>query len=196
MLRHVPRVYTSSKSKILDAAEQVILRDGPKGLSVDAVLREANVSKGGFFHHFATKEALLGALMDRLAAGIEEQAAALVTADTRSVGRVLRAQISLVFDMPPRERERTRALVLALLSAVLDQPRVAQRARRANEVALASATRDGVGLGPALVVQLALDGYFLGESFGTLKLDAARKLAIRETLLSLVVGPKRGRNAR
>lgn len=192
----MPRVYTSSKSKILDAAEQVILRDGPKGLSVDAVLREAKVSKGGFFHHFATKDALLGALMERLTAEVEEQAAARVTADTRSIGRVLRAQIALAFDMPPAQRERTRALVLALLSAVMEQPRVAQRARRSNEAALASATADGVALGPALVVQLALDGYFLGESFGTLKLDAARKLAIRETLLSLVDGSKRGRNAK
>ncbi len=188
------RIYSSSKSKILDAAEQVILRDGPKGLSVDAVLREAKVSKVGFFHHFATKEALLGALMDRLASSVELQAAERVAGDTHKIGRMLRAQIALAFDMPPAQRERIRALVLALLSAVMDQPRVAQRARRTNESALAAAMADGVGLGPALVVQLALDGYFLGESFGTLKLDAARKLAIRDTLLALVAGPKRGRH--
>jgi AcrR family transcriptional regulator len=40
----------------------VILRDGPHGVSVDAVLAESAMSKGGFFHHFPTKAAVLGGL--------------------------------------------------------------------------------------------------------------------------------------
>lgn len=189
----MPRVYTSSREKILDATERVILRDGPRGVSVDAVLKEAAISKGGFFHHFATKDALLGALIERLSAGVAAQAAGSMQGDASQRGRFLRAQIALAFDMPPAERERTRALVLALLAAVMEAPAVASQARRSNEEAIAAATEDGVPLGPALVVQLALDGYFLGQSFATIKLDAKRRTAIRETLLSLVAEPKRAR---
>jgi AcrR family transcriptional regulator len=189
----VPRIYPSAKNKILDATERVILRDGPRGVSVDAVLREADVSKGGFFHHFSSKEALLGALMERLTSMIGEQVAASMLNDGQPGGRSLRAQIALAFDMPKSERERVRALVLALLTAVMEASGpVKQKARKANEDAIAVAQAEGADLGVALVVQLALDGYFLGESFGTLKLDANRKQAIRDTLMALVTNKAKG----
>jgi AcrR family transcriptional regulator len=179
----VPRVYKNSKNEILDAAERVILRDGPGGLSVDAVLLEAGVSKGGFFHHFATKEALLGALLERLSAAVAERATASIGRDAEPFARSLRGQIALAFDMPRADRERTRALVLA---AVMEAPAVAKHARVANERSLSVARAEGVDAGIALVVQLALDGYFLSESFGTLRLDKRRKTELRETLLGLL----------
>jgi AcrR family transcriptional regulator len=178
----MPRVYSSARTKILDATERLILRDGPQGLSVDAVLREAAVSKGGFFHHFKTKDALLAALLERLAGALNDQ---LARASQHGRG-VLPAMISIAFDMPHAERERTRALVLALLAAVMDAPRVAKAARDANAQSLTVARQSGVDVGVALVVQLALDGYFLGESFGTLKLDSKKKRALRDTLMDLV----------
>lgn len=184
----MPRVYPSARAKILDAAERLILRDGPPGLSVDAVLREAGVSKGGFFHHFETKEALLGALLERLAGALNDQLARALK-DGRAV---LPAMISIAFDMPRAERERTRALVLALLAGAMDSPDVAHTARLANEQSLALARKGGVDIGVALVVQLALDGYFLGESFGTLKLGSKQKRALRDTLLALVEQRPRG----
>lgn len=192
MLIEMARIYRSAKNDIVDAAERVILRDGPRGVSVEAVLAESGMSKGGFFHHFPTKEALLGALLERLAASVGETAAASMERDPEPFGRSLRAQIALAFDMPPRERKRTRALVLALLAAAMESREIASRARATNERALSEARADGVDLGVALVVELALDGFFLGESFGSLKLDAERKAAIKETLLELVKPPARG----
>lgn len=178
----MPRVYSSARTKILDAAERLILREGPQALSVDAVLREAAISKGGFFHHFKTKQALHAALLERLAGALNEQLARSL----EQGNAVLPAMIAIAFDMPRAERERTRALVLALFAAVMEAPEVAQSARIANEESLALARKSGVDVGVALVVQLALDGYFLGESFGTLKLDAKKKRALRDTLLRLV----------
>jgi AcrR family transcriptional regulator len=186
----VPRTYPSSKSKILDATERVILRDGSKGLSLDAVLREAGVSKGGFFHHFATKDALLAALTERLSGAVAAQIEDLMARDEERHGRSLRAQIALAFDMPKAETERIRALVLTVLSAVMEAPAVAASTRAGNELALKLAAADGVDPGVALVVQFALDGYFLAESMGTTKLGPTRKAALREALVSLVE-PKR-----
>ena len=45
-----------------------MLERGFAGTSVDAVLAEASVTKGGFFHHFPTKQALGLALVERYAA--------------------------------------------------------------------------------------------------------------------------------
>lgn len=188
----MPRVYSSSRSAILDATERVILRDG--SVSVDAVLAEAGVSKGGFFHHFKSKEALLGALTERLVGLVNERAMQTIAADEEAYGRALRAQIILGFDLPPAERDRMRALVLALLSAVVEAPAVARQARRANEDAVAKAVDEGVDEGTALLVQFALDGFFLAEAFGTIKLDQKRRTALRAAMLGLVT--RRSKHAR
>ena len=182
----MPRVYSSARDKILDATERVILRYGPQGVSVDAVLAESGVSKGGFFHHFPTKAALLAGLLERLSCSVEAIAAASMRGDSQGRGRALRAQIAGAFDLPPAERERTRTLVLALIAGVMESPEVAAQARKANRDALATAGDEGIDRGAALCVQLALDGYVLGEIFKTIKLDRDDREALRTTLYGLV----------
>src|ERR1700689_5204929 len=44
---------------LLEAAEKVLERDGPGGLSLRAVAREAGVSPAGPYHHFKDKDELL-----------------------------------------------------------------------------------------------------------------------------------------
>jgi len=146
----------------------VILRDGPHGLSVDAILLESGMSKGGFFHHFPTKAALLLGLFDRLTSAVAASVEHSVRDGTSPPARSLRAQIRLAFDKPPRERERNRALVMALVVGVMESTEVAARARKANRRAL------------------ALDGYFLGESYKTTKLNGSERAALRASLLALL----------
>ncbi len=50
---------------ILDAAERVVVRAGATGLSIDAVAKEAGVSKSRVVYDHKTKSALLEALVDR-----------------------------------------------------------------------------------------------------------------------------------
>ncbi len=180
----MPRSYPSSKHTLLDAAERVILRAGPTGVSVDAVVREAGLSKGAFFHHFPTKEALLVALLERLSGSVDAQ----VNAAAARGESALAAQVAVAFDMPAKERERTRALVLALLAGVMESPAIATAAREANERSHALSVAAGADAGVALIVQLVLDGYFLAESFGTMKFGPARKKALRAALLALIDG--------
>ena len=45
-------IASSSREKILDAAVQVAIRDGILAMTLDAVAREAGVSKGGLIYHF------------------------------------------------------------------------------------------------------------------------------------------------
>lgn len=179
------RIYPSARERILDGAERVILRDGLGRLSVDAVLAEVGVSKGGFFHHFATKNELLGAITERLSTHVNAQIERAAARDQGAGNRLLRAQIELVFGMHASERERLRALVLALVEAAGSNPAVAAKVRAANRRALAADMTEGVPVGRALMIQLALDGYWLGESLGTLALSASQRTAFRRALLDL-----------
>lgn len=49
---------SDARQKLLDAAIDVVRRQGYAGTSVDDICRAAGVTKGAFFHHFASKEAL------------------------------------------------------------------------------------------------------------------------------------------
>ena len=53
-----PESKPNARDKLLDAAVCVIREKGFSATSVDDLCRHAGVTKGGFFHHFASKEAL------------------------------------------------------------------------------------------------------------------------------------------
>ena len=65
------------RRQLFDAAERVLLRNGPGGLTSRAVTAEAGVAKGVLHRHFADFDAFLAELiLDRIA-GIGAQATAL-----------------------------------------------------------------------------------------------------------------------
>ncbi len=65
------------RGQLFDAAERVLLRDGPGGLTSRAVTAEAGVAKGVLHRHFADFDAFLAELALDRAARIGAQAAAL-----------------------------------------------------------------------------------------------------------------------
>ena len=62
-----PAEQHASKTKLLDAALQVIRRQGYAATSVDDICAAAGVSKGSFFHHFKSKEELALAAAEHFA---------------------------------------------------------------------------------------------------------------------------------
>ena len=66
--------------QLLESAATIAGRDGIASLSLNAVAREAGVSKGGLLHHFPNKQALIFALFARLLAIMEEAIAELMAA--------------------------------------------------------------------------------------------------------------------
>jgi AcrR family transcriptional regulator len=54
-------------AELLDCAQRLFFEQGYDRTTVNDIIREAGLSKGAFYHHFASKEALLEALAARLA---------------------------------------------------------------------------------------------------------------------------------
>ncbi len=63
----MPRDGRATRTRLLDAAESLVLERGLAGTSVDDVLSQAGSTKGAFFHHFSSKADLGRALVDRWA---------------------------------------------------------------------------------------------------------------------------------
>ncbi|RUO34030.1 TetR/AcrR family transcriptional regulator [Aliidiomarina soli] len=56
----------SKRSFILVAAEQLVKKQGPAQLTFDRLSEETGISKGGLLYHFASKDELVLAMMERL----------------------------------------------------------------------------------------------------------------------------------
>lgn len=64
------------RQAVLDAAVDLVESSGSGLLTLDAVAARAGVSKGGLLHHFNSKEALLTAMIARLAESFEAERSA------------------------------------------------------------------------------------------------------------------------
>ncbi len=63
---------TATRSKLLDAARDIIRTKGYAATTVDDICAGAGVTKGGFFHHFASKELLAKAALEDFGAKASE----------------------------------------------------------------------------------------------------------------------------
>lgn len=67
-----PAARPSARTKLLDAARDVIRVKGYAATSVDDLCAAAGVTKGAFFHHFKSKEDLAVAVADSWSATLDE----------------------------------------------------------------------------------------------------------------------------
>ena len=69
-----------ARESVLDAFEAILVDDGERAATMDATARAAGVSKGGLLYHFASKDALEAGLLERLAALVDADIAAIASA--------------------------------------------------------------------------------------------------------------------
>jgi AcrR family transcriptional regulator len=158
----------NARERILTAAQEILLEAGPGGLSVDRLIDRAGLSKGGFFHHFKSKDDLLLALLEayvpRFEACIEEAAAR----DPEPRGRYLRAYLDTVFGEDGEDQRRAIAFARALFLSQAEAPRTIGRYRELNMLHFRRvfAGLEGADTEAAAALNVALDGLWLGEALG------------------------------
>ncbi|GCB47404.1 TetR/AcrR family transcriptional regulator [Streptomyces sp. NL15-2K] len=88
-----------ARRQLFDAAERILLRDGPHALTSRAVTTEAGCAKGVLHRHFADFDAFLAELvLDRIARLDGQSAALRAAAGTRTVPANLAAALTELFD--------------------------------------------------------------------------------------------------
>lgn len=71
---------------LLDCAAAIAMDHGVSGVTVQAVAAAAGVTKGGLFHHFGSKQALIEGLFADLLARVDAEIDAAVEADPKPRG--------------------------------------------------------------------------------------------------------------
>ena len=77
------------RESILDAAEDLFLRQGYEGTSVHQVVQRVGIAQGTFYYHFPSKEAVLEALVERALHPFGEAAQTRATEDRPPWERVV-----------------------------------------------------------------------------------------------------------
>jgi AcrR family transcriptional regulator len=170
------------RAQLLDAALQVIARDGYGGISVDAVAREAGVTRPVVYSAFGGLEPLLYALLDRQ----EKRALAQLTEalavrpDPTDPGAFVAAAVRRLYDVVAGDPLTWRPIFLAPEGT---PPAVRERIARDREivrgriealVVAALELRGGAGGIDTAIASHALVA--VGESFGRMILDDPRRL--------------------
>lgn len=60
------------KNKIINSASKLFMKNGYEKTSVQDILDDCKVSKGGLYHHFASKEEIMLAIVDKVIDDISE----------------------------------------------------------------------------------------------------------------------------
>lgn len=173
---------------MLNAAEEVVLREGIGRLTLDAVAREANLSKGGLIHHFPTKDALIDAMVRRKIDGWRAEYTSAIDHEAPGPGRVLRALVGLCLgnDDPGGDAECRRCFVL-VAALVHDAKHVAPLREAHRDLAL-RVQADGLPAGAGEAVHLAMNGLWFDRMFGLTDFTPEKLAEIRGALLAAISG--------
>jgi AcrR family transcriptional regulator len=147
----------SSRERILDAAQAVVLADGAAHLTLDAVAARAGLSKGGLIYNFPSKDALLRAMMERLIREMEKARRRVRARLAPGPAREIKAHVLSFLNPSPKHRR----LCAALLAALAHDPRMVNPVNRAYRATFDQFIAHGLAREEAAVIALAVDGLFL-----------------------------------
>lgn len=147
---------------ILDAAEGVLRGLGARGLTIDAVAAEAGLSKGGVLHHYASKDALICALVTRKLRRLREGIAGHEARQQPESASPPLAMVANARQTYGEEHGFPRALLLA--SAETPDALADFRGFIAERLALMSDAEGRPGAGAVLL--FAIVGLMIGRTLG------------------------------
>jgi len=87
----------SVRRNLLDCATQLAAEHGLSGVTIQAVADAAGVTKGGLFHHFHSKKALLEGMFADLHERLDQEIDEAIAKDPEPWGSFTRAYIDSVF---------------------------------------------------------------------------------------------------
>lgn len=172
------------RATLLERTAAIIAEQGLARVTVEAVAKAAGVTKGGLFHHFPNKQALIDGVVDTMIVDADAMVDQLMADDPEPHGRFTRALLMGVLGDPKAMRPAgaaPRTLCLAMLADPVLQRRWAGWIE--GRVARHAETDDNL---PCAMVRLASDGIWLSALH-----DAERPTQIDDTVRDALIAMTR-----
>jgi AcrR family transcriptional regulator len=177
----------SSRTRLLEAAVDVAAREGMSGVTYDAIAKETGLTKAGLLYHFKSKEELLLAVRDHLAATTEAGLLEYLGEpfETATPEAKAKAYLALSDSTLARRAELVFAFE-AMTNPELAASWEALMARWFPEPAVADPPSIDL-----LLARLAADGLWLYDATSTRPLDADVRAVLLERIAKLAGGADR-----
>ena len=174
----------STRDSILSAAAKIVAEQGASRMTLEAVAKEAGVSKGGLLYHFPSKDALVQGMVEQMAQDYTARIWDEYEKDEfeTNQGRWLRALIKATFTSTHLE------LSAGLMAAVLLNPKLLDPNRQSYETRQTLIEQDGIDPVLANIIRLAVDGLWFSELLAFAPPREPLRAQIIEGLLSLTTG--------
>lgn len=160
------RQRTIDRDKVLDAAEDIVIKQGAASLTIDAVAKSMGISKGGVQYCFGNKEALIDAMFDRWSYSYDQIFNREIEKDDSPENRINAHRLA-TYEHDKTAIAKGAALMASLLQTpeYLESTRTWYRDRLRN---LDTSTEQGKR---ARLMFLATEGAFILRYFGLMDID-------------------------
>ena len=169
---------SETKQKLLKAATQVVREKGASSLTLDAVAKQAGVSKGGLLYHYPNKTALLAAMITYLNDSFERAIAEQIVNGMTSW---LAAYVAMSFD--PQQSQTAESA--GMLAAVANDMNLLEPLRQRYKILQQQLEASSSDPDFATIVRLAADGLWFAELFGISGLTEERRSQVLARLITL-----------
>ncbi len=169
----------SARRKILEAAAKLADDTGPGSLSLEAVAKEAGISKGGLLYHFPSKAALMRGLVEDYMEQFEAALQATMAASDKD-----NALVPAFIAQSLKASDESRKPSAWFFTAMAEDPdflRPVHRHRRHLLDRLLSSAKDPTAM---LITFLTLEGLHSLKLFGSDILSPEEKKRVSSYLLS------------
>lgn len=176
----------TTKNRIMDAAEDVVMKLGAAHLTFDELVKETGLSKGGILYHYPNKKALLKNMVQRMIDRFAEdrkhneqkiEPTGLVDAKT---------YILAAFDKDSRYQESS----TALMAVAANDPELLELVREEYRGSFAEIRSNGKDAGLAALIYMAVDGMWLLDSLGLCLFTNEERDSLKKLLLNLAEAKK------
>ncbi|MTI45615.1 TetR family transcriptional regulator [Roseibium hamelinense] len=154
----------STKADILDSALDIVREAGALSLTIDAVAERSGFSKGGVLYNFPTKDALIAAMVQRLADRFAEEIETARASHMRSKSPTLAAMVD-VTEIWLRENK---SIARAILVTHMKSPNLID-----SFMALKKRLKDAIraehpDFSEALAIWCSLEGLHFADAHGVM----------------------------
>jgi AcrR family transcriptional regulator len=174
----------TTKNRIMDAAEDVVMKLGAVHLTFDVLVKETGLSKGGILYHYPNKKALLRDMVQRMIDSFDTRREKVESKLDNAGLTKAKTYILASFEKDDRYQSSS----TALMAAAANDPELLEIVRDHYVKNFAEVKAAGDKSGLASLIYMAVDGVWLLDSLGLCPLDDSERITLKKMLLNLADG--------
>ncbi|MBN2910929.1 TetR family transcriptional regulator [Polycladomyces sp. WAk] len=171
----------SKRKHILSVASSIVKTHGAEKLTLEAVAKEAGISKGGLLYHFPNKQALINAMVEEATNNFFADIHDRATNAANEAGKWSRAYLETTL----ADIKEANGISTALIASLFTNPDLLAKLQSEYSTWQKQIENDGIDPVRSTIVRLAVDGLWFSEIFGVGNLNKELREKVIRYLINM-----------